>query len=126
MVQIMSARRTGLLIILGITLSVAVSACAGSVALGGETIGCRQDIRGVKGIIRPETSKLRCDAINEIIFGMPSEPQAYSIFGDSPHLLWQCRLYPVKGHSVLLRCSNKEKHFSVVKETGLPLGVKVR
>lgn len=114
----MSVRRMITLIAVGVTLSIIASACAGSSAPEVETIGCRQDIRGVTGVIRPETSGLGCSAINELIFGIPSEPQGYSILGESPRLLWQCRLYATRGHSVLLQCSHQARHFSVVKGSG--------
>lgn len=92
------------------------TACAGS-SVSGESGGCRQDVRGVAGVIHPETSELRCAVINELIYAIPSEPQGYLVEGESPDLLWKCRLYAAKGHSVLLSCSHHQKHFSVVKDS---------
>jgi hypothetical protein len=107
-----------ILIVVALTVAVGASSCAGSSAPEVETTGCRQDIRGISGEIRTETSKLSCDAINALISAIPSAPQAYSIMGESPPLLWNCRLYAAKGHTVLLRCTHDAEHFSIVKSDG--------
>lgn len=114
----MSARRMRTLLVLGVTLTVIGSGCAGSLAPEAEPSGCRQDIAGVPGVIQTETSKLNCTAINELISAVPSEPQAYSIMSESTHLLWNCRLYAPKGHAVLLRCTHNTQHFSIRKQGG--------
>lgn len=114
----MPTTRIAGLIAVGMTLSVLVGACGGPVISAGEVSGCRPEIRGVSGLIRPETSGLNCGAINRLTFGMPSEPQAYSILSDSPRLLWNCRFYGVEEQAVLLRCQHDKKQFSIVKTGG--------
>lgn len=114
----MSSRTIVKLITLALSLSVLSAGCADSATLGEGTSGCRQEVRGEAGVIRPETSRLRCAAINEMLFGIPSEPQAYSILGESPRLLWKCRLYPASAQRVLLRCQHHQRHFTVVRARG--------
>lgn len=104
------------LITLGLSLSVLFGGCADPSALvEGGTSGCRQEVLGKAGVIRPETSRLSCTAINEMIDSFPSEPQAYLIQGESPPLLWKCRFYGTEQGSVFLRCENDKRHFSIVK-----------
>ncbi len=114
----MYAHRMISLVVLGVMLSVMVTACGRSAAPAVETTGCRLDIRGVAGLIQVETSKLSCDSINRLISAIPSEPQAYSIVGESPHLLWNCRLYAAKGHTDLLRCAHNAERFTIKKVGG--------
>lgn len=104
------------LITLGLSLSLLSGGCADPSALvGGDTSGCRQLVRGESGVIRPETSRLRCTAINVMINGIPGEPQTYLIKSESPRLLWKCRLYPASVQRVLLRCQYNKRHFTVVR-----------
>ena len=106
------------LIISGLALCVMFGACGRSSTVEGNLSGCRQEIRGVMGVTVPETSKLSCAAINELISGLPSEPQGYSIMGDSPRLLWNCRFYGAEAQRVLLRCRHHKLRFSIVKGAG--------
>lgn len=101
--------------LVGLALCVFCGGCADPSTVAGDPSVCRQDVLGAAGKIRPETSGLSCAAIDELTFGIPSEPQAYSIMGRSPQLLWNCRLYAAREHSVLLRCRHREKHFTFVK-----------
>jgi hypothetical protein len=105
-------------LVIGITTaSLLFAACAGSATPAGGVTDCRQEIRGVTGKIRPETSELGCTAISELIFGIPSEPEAYSIMGQSPRLLWNCRLYAANKLPVLLRCQHRKRHFTINKSS---------
>lgn len=113
--QLMSFRSIVKLITLGLSLSVLSVGCADPATLVEGTSGCRQEVRGEAGVIRPETSRLGCAAINEMLFGIPSEPQVYSILGESPSLLWKCRLYPASAPRVLLRCQHHKRHFTVIR-----------
>lgn len=115
----MSIRRTASLIIVGVLLGVLLVACAELERPVGDVPNCRREIRGVTGVIRPETSKLSCAVIDELTFGLPAEPQAYLIGGESPGMNWKCRYYSPAAKSVLLRCSYRQKHFSIVKEASL-------
>lgn len=101
--------------IAGIALSVFSGACGGAGVPAGELTGCRQEIRGVTGIIRPETSKLGCAAINDLVSSIPAEPENYLIRSDSPRLFWKCRYYGTEQGSVILRCEHDKSHFSLVK-----------
>jgi hypothetical protein len=114
----MSFRPIVKLIMLGLWLSAFSVGCADPATLVEDTSGCRQEVRGEAGVIRPETSRLSCAAIDEMLFGIPSEPQAYSILGESPRLLWKCRLYPASAQRVLLRCQHHKWHFTVVRARG--------
>jgi hypothetical protein len=113
-------RRVALFLAVG-AVGLSCGACSGAPVVKDSRVleefsgGCRHRIRGVIGITRPETSRLNCSAIQELTFGLPSEPQAYGITGEAPHLLWKCRYFGVKDGSVLLRCEHHERHFSVVK-----------
>jgi hypothetical protein len=109
-------RKIGLICVV-LVASVTSSACAGSPMLR-EPGGCGMLIRGVTGVVRPESSNLTCAAVKEIIDSVPSKPQKYLVISESPHLLWKCQLYPVKAQGVLLRCAHRQKHFSIVKDTG--------
>lgn len=94
-------------------------ACAGSPGLVGTSGGCHEEIwEGVPGLVRPETSTLTCTAVKKLIKFRPSEPQSFLVSDELSKLRWKCQLYPAKGHSVLLRCTHHQKHFSVVKDTG--------
>ena len=106
------------LITLGLLLSVLSVGCANPATLVEGTSGCRQEVRGEAGVIRPETSRLSCAAINEMLFGIPSEPGPYSILGESPRLLWKCRLYPASAQRVLIDCQHHKRHFAVVRARG--------
>lgn len=91
-------------------------ACAGSPALVGTAGGCHEEVwERVPGLVRPETSNLTCTAIKELIKFRPSEPQGFLVSDESSNLRWKCRLYPAKGHLVLLRCARRRRHFSIVK-----------
>lgn len=107
-------RKIGLLIV-GITLSMLSSACAEAPVPVVEPFGCRENIRGVNAVIKPETSGVHCTDIKNLIFGLPSEPQVYFIRGEKPHLRWKCRFYGTEQGSVLLRCEHNNRHFEIVK-----------
>lgn len=115
----MSIMRTASTIIAGLTLSVLCVACAGPERPSGDVPKCQREIRGVTATIRPETSKLSCAEINELVFALPAEPQAYLLEGESPGMNWKCRFYSAEADAVLLRCSYHRKHFSYVKSTSL-------
>jgi hypothetical protein len=80
--------------------------------------GCERQIDDVASKTRTETSKLNCAAINDLVSSIPGEPENYLIRGDSPRLLWKCRYFGTEKGSVLLRCENDKRHFSIVKKTG--------
>lgn len=103
------------LITLGLSLSVLSVGCGDPPTPVGDTSGCRQEVLGEAGVIRPETSRLSCTAINRMIDSIPSEPQAYLLQGEAPRLLWKCRFYGTEQGSVLLRCENDKRYFSIVK-----------
>jgi len=67
---------------------------------------------------RTETSKLNCAAINDLVSSIPSEPDNFLIQGDSPRLLWKCSYFGTEQGSLLLRCENDKRHFSIVKDAG--------
>lgn len=111
--------RTASTIIAGLTLGLLCVACAGLERPAGDVPECQREIRGVTATIRPETSKLSCAEIDELVFALPDEPQAYLIEGESPGMQWKCRLFSTEAKSVLLRCSYHRKHFSYIKSTSL-------
>jgi len=77
--------------------------------------GCQREISGASAVTRPETSRLSCAAINNLVSSIPSKPENYLIEGDSPHLNWKCRYYGTEQGTVLLRCEHDDRHFSIVK-----------
>lgn len=104
------------LITLGLSLSALFVGCGDPSALvGGNTSGCRQEVLGEAGVIRPETSRMSCTAINKMFDSIPSEPQAFLMQGESRLLLWKCRFYGTDQGSVLIRCESDKRHFSIVK-----------
>jgi len=122
----MVTRRISGLIVVGVMLSVLSAGCGdrersvGDVREpGGDVPDCRRDIRGVTGVIRPETSKLTCTEIDSLTFGLPAEPESYLIEGDSPGMHWKCRFRLPEEQAVLLRCVYRQKHFSIVDEASL-------
>jgi hypothetical protein len=97
-------------------LCIVADSCAGAAPpVLGESHGCATVIHGVAGMVRPEISSLSCAAIRQLIYALPSEPQRFLLEGESPSLLWKCRLYSAKRHALLLGCEHHRKHFSVVK-----------
>ena len=110
----MSIRRILIVSLVGIMFGMITNACAGPPDFRGELGGCEENIRGTVAVIRPETSSLRCTAIKQLIFGIPSEPQVYSIRGNSPRMSWKCRFYGVRDRVLILRCQHHERQFSVV------------
>jgi len=108
-------RRIVSLITVSVASGVLFAGCPDPRTLVGGGSGCRQEIRGVTGVIRTETSKLSCADINNLTSGIPSEPEAYLIEGDSPRLFWKCRFYGTDMGSLLLRCQHDKRHFSIVK-----------
>jgi len=109
-----------LLLAMGV-LGLSADACSGSPVgeeppvLEEHSGGCRHIIRGVIGLTKPENSRLSCSDIHKLVFGLPSEPQAYVIIGEAPRLLWTCRYFGIGARRVLLRCQHHAWHFSVVK-----------
>jgi hypothetical protein len=91
-------------------------ACADPAVSSGSG-GCREEVQGVGGKIRPETSGLSCARIKHLIEVRPSEPGGFVAIGEEPHRLWKCRVYVPKKSRVLLGCRHHEKHFSVVRGT---------
>jgi len=114
----MPVRRIGGLIAVGVALSVLLAGCPDPRAAVGVTSGCQREYAGVKGVDRPETSRLSCAAIDKLIDTMPSEPETFLVSGDSSRLLWKCRFYGVEEQPVLLRCQHDAKQFSIVKRAG--------
>lgn len=110
----MPTRPIASLIIVAIFLTVVFEGCAVSSSPVGSTARCRQAILGATGAIRRETSGLKCRAINRLISGIPSEPQAYLIQGEMPSLQWKCKFYGTDGQ-LMLRCEHHKRHFSIVK-----------
>jgi hypothetical protein len=71
----------------------------------------------VLGRILPETSDLNCAEIDDLIFGIPSEPGVNYIQDGSPRLLWKCSLYgEQEAPPLLYRCQHHKRHFSIVKK----------
>lgn len=128
--QSLVSRRLVSLICVSVTLGVASGACGGgsghavgsvqgvsgsTQAKGGS--GCHKYIHGVFGRILPETSDLNCAAIDDLTFAVPSEPSVEYVQGESPRLLWKCRLYgEQEAPPLLLRCQHHRRHFSIVKK----------
>jgi hypothetical protein len=102
-------------IVAGIALSVLSNGCGGSAVPVDELTGCRHEIQGVASVIRPETSKLNCAAISDLVFSIPSKPEKYLIESDSSRLFWKCAYFGTDQSSVLLRCELDKRRFSIVK-----------
>jgi hypothetical protein len=111
----MPARLIATLITVGVALSVLLAGCPDPRAAAGDTSGCRRAYAGVAGVDRPETSRLSCDAIDELTSTSPSKPETFLSRADSPRLLWKCKFRGTEEGSVLLRCENGKRHFSIVK-----------
>lgn len=115
----MSIIRMASTIIASLTLGVFLAACFELERPRGDVPNCQREIRGVTAAFQPETSKLSCAEIDELIFALPAEPQVFFISGESPGVRWKCRFYSPESHSVLLRCSYRQRHFSIVNSTSL-------
>jgi hypothetical protein len=84
-------------------------------AAGVGVSGCQREISGTGAVTRAETSKLSCDAINNLVSSIPSQPENYLIRSDSPRLFWKCRYHGIEQGSLILRCESDNRHFSIVK-----------
>lgn len=110
-----SFRQIGSLIAVGVALSVLLAGCPDPRAAVGVTSGCQREYGGVKGVDRPETSRLSCAAIDKLSDTMPGEPETFLTSGGSPRLLWKCKFYGTEAGRVLLQCEHHKRHFSLVK-----------
>lgn len=108
-------RRIGSLVTVGVALSLLLTGCPDARTAAGGASGCERPYGSVTAIDRPETSKLSCDAIDELTSASPSEPEHFLSRGDSPRLLWKCHYFGTDAQRVLLRCEHGKRHFSVVK-----------
>jgi len=82
---------------------------------GVEISGCEREISGTTAVTQTETSKLSCDAINDLVSSIPSQPEHFLIRSDSPRLFWKCKYFGTEEGSVILRCEHDTRHFSIVK-----------
>lgn len=113
------ARRMVGLVAAGAASSILLIGCPDPREVAGVGLtGCKREIVGATGVTRPESSKLNCASINDLVSSIPSEPENYLIRSDSPRLFWKCRYYGTEQGSLLLRCEHGTRHFSIVKETG--------
>lgn len=109
-------RRIVGLIAVSVASSVLLAGCPDPNEVAGVGVsGCQREISGVTGVTWPETSKLSCAAINNLVSSIPSEPEKYLIRSDSPRLFWKCSFYGTQQGSVLLHCEYAKRHFSIVK-----------
>ena len=114
----MQFRRIIGLVAVGAASSLLLAGCPDPNELAGVGVsGCEGHLGDVASKTRTETSKLNCAAINDLVSSIPGEPENYLIRGDSPRLLWKCSYFGTEKGSVLLRCENDKRHFSVVKGT---------
>src|SRR4051794_24585312 len=100
--RVMPGKKLVSVIVVSIAAGTLITACADPMTIAGGGSGCRGEFRGVTGVNRPQTSDLSCADINQLTFGVPSEPQGYLITGDSPHLLWKCRYFGTGVPHILL------------------------
>jgi hypothetical protein len=106
------------LIAVGVALSVLLAGCPDPRTAAGITSGCQREYGGVKGVDRPETSRLNCTAIDKLTDTMPGEPETFLTSGDSRRLLWKCKFYGTDARRILLQCEHDKRHFSIVKKAG--------
>lgn len=107
------------LIVVGVASSLLLAGCPDPREVAGVGVtGCERQIDDVASKTRTETSKLNCAAINNLVSSIPGAPEKYLIRGDSPRLLWKCSYFGTDQGSVLLRCENGKRHFSIVKDAG--------
>lgn len=111
----MPVRSVASLIAVGVALSVLLAGCPDPRMAAGDLSGCRRAYAGVTGVDQPETSRLSCEAIDELTSASPSKPETFLSRGDSPRLLWKCRFHGTEKDSILLRCESGKRHFSIVK-----------
>lgn len=107
--------RNIILICAVLVVCVTCSACGASAMSSGS---CREEVQGVAGVIRPETSSLSCAQIKELIEVRPSEPGGFVAIGEEPHRLWKCQVYVPKKSRVLLSCTHHQENFGIVKNAG--------
>jgi hypothetical protein len=111
-------RSAASVIVAGVASSVFLIGCPDPREVAGVGLpGCQREISGVTAVTRPETSKLSCYAINDLVSSIPSEPENYLMGSDSPRLFWKCRFNGVGEHPVILKCRHDERHFTIVKKT---------
>jgi len=101
------------LLIVAVALAVVVVAGCGSGAAADDG-GCDQSVRGVAGVIHPETSKLSCSEIRSIIQFIPTTPGAFIVESKAPRLSWDCVLYG-RSSQTLIRCHRPRRAFSVIR-----------
>jgi hypothetical protein len=106
-------------ICVGIASSLLLAGCSDPREAAGVGVsGCQREIDGTAVVTRTETSKLTCDAINDLVSSIPSQPESFLIRSDSPRLFWNCSYFGTDDGAVLLRCEHGQRHFSIVKRAG--------
>jgi hypothetical protein len=104
------------LITVGVASSVLLAGCPDPREVAGVGVsGCQREISGATAVTRTETSKLSCASINNLVSSIPSTPDNYLIGSGSPRLYWKCRYHGAEQGSVLLRCEQGKRHFSIVR-----------
>lgn len=99
-----------------VTAVLGLAACGESSASPGHPYsGCKQVVHGVLGRVLPETSRLSCSAIKEMIAAGPADPGVITLEVAPTNLPWKCRLYGPSSRRLLFSCVHEKRHFSVVR-----------
>jgi hypothetical protein len=97
-----------------VVIAIAAVLAIGSSATAAPDRGCDQEILGVAGTIRPETSGMTCRQIRRMNSGV--SPGGAPYFVESPFTgrLWKCRTRGSRPTAPLLRCERNERRFSII------------
>jgi hypothetical protein len=89
---------------------------------GASAKGCLQNVHGVQGVVRPETSRLSCRQIVLQIQALPASPGSFLLEVSAPQGdgLWKCRLLDARRGQLLLKCAYGKSHFSIVRRKSSP------
>lgn len=79
------------------------------------TKGCVMKHNGVKSLIQPENSGLRCSAIRVIILVLSDQPGVQVVEDESGEPSWVCRVYQKSALPRELRCHQDQRHFERVR-----------
>jgi len=91
----------------------ASSGGSGSTATA-EDLGCTLTVRETETTIHPETSRLSCAEVRDLLPSLPSRPGHFLMVRGTPRLLWHCQYFGVRAGPVVLRCNHHHsRHFSV-------------
>jgi hypothetical protein len=68
----------------------------------------------VRGMVRPETSRLDCEQIKNLIAILPPGPGSF-VLANKSHYQWECDQVKPGAGGFLLRCEHGDRRFSIIR-----------